>query len=327
MLSSTFALSWALVSEPALAQPGEDAEKGEEAAAKDKEAGSDEDDAKKDAKDDEDGAKKDAKDDDEGDAEGDEADDADKEEKAPGKTKDLVPYVEFGIGGLGHLGGNFLDKPDDQRVEGGLEVRPEYPGFAGFTKGGGIMVIDVRFLEIAGFELDVLFTSDAGEAELDHTDLNSGQTTTYHVKFAHAATHIPLLVKLSIPGDYVQPVLLFGPEFVLPKAPKGKGDGGTFVQGTNPSGTQYSAFNTGNYTMFTFGIGLEVKLPIPIPYVGFRIPFQLRGSVNPGVKGKRTDRERDTNPSGPPANDAEVIEYSTEWKFQAAASFGLGVYF
>jgi hypothetical protein len=135
----------------------------------------------------------------------------------------------------------------------------------------------------------------------------------------HKATHIPLLIKGSVPGDYVQPILEFGPEFVLP----GRGEV-DFPKG-GPFGATYGAFNNGNYTMFTFGIGLEIKLPIPIPYVGFRIPFLLRGSVNPGVKGERADVEQTT--VDPMSGEVANANYSTEWRFQAAASFGLAAYF
>jgi len=93
----------------------------------------------------------------------------------------------------------------------------------------------------------------------------------------------------------------------------------------NPAGVTYSAY-TDDYIAFTFGLGFEVNLPIPV--VDVRIPISLRGNYNPGVTEKRDDRGTyviGTDAAG----DAAVVSasYSTEWKFQAVGQWGIAAHF
>jgi len=230
-----------------------------------------------------------------------------------------LDFMTFGIGGLGIAGANFLTKPGDQTVGGqDFPEDSQYPGFAGPALGGGLM-FEVRFLGYVGLELDVLFQSDHGTADLDTTTrdamgniINRQQFT---IKIGNKATHLPLLIKGALPGKWVTPVVFLGPEFVVP------GDAKCEEACTsNPSGTTYGAYSEG-YTAFTFGLGLEVNLPIP--KADIRIPLSLRGNYVPSVGGTREDRANQTT------NGTNITseEYSTKWQFQAAGTFGVAWHF
>jgi len=141
------------------------------------------------------------------------------------------------------------------------------------------------------------------------------------VEMSQNAWHIPLLLKAVVPGEYVQPMLMLGPEFVLPDTP-------TFnVIGNNATATQYSAFDDGGYTMFTLGLGFELKLPFRTDDVSIRIPISVRGSVNPGVEDARSDRENTELVPGVTPTEASTISYKAEWQYQVAANFGASIHF
>jgi hypothetical protein len=229
----------------------------------------------------------------------------------------LLEFMTFGVGFIGQFGGNFLDKPDDQTVNGNPNVDPEYPGFAGFTTGFG-PVIEFRFLGYAGIELDILVQTDTGSAELEFTEtigtqINRGKHT---VEITQDAVHVPLLFKGALPGRIVTPMLFLGPEFVVPSE--------SSVEIIDKEGTQpnrkYATLTPDTYIGFTFGLGMEFNLPIP--YVDIRIPLQLRGNVNPGVSNERDGREQQGTNGGVPE-----VSYSTEWKFQAVFNIGAAVHF
>jgi hypothetical protein len=247
----------------------------------------------------------------------DDDDDDDDDRKKKGTFTSLLdPWVVFGVGFLGHVGGNFLDKPGNQNVPPlANSPRPEYPGFAGLTAGFGGM-LDVRFMEFFGIEFDFIRTTDSGNADIDITNLTTGASRSFQITIEHSAWHLPLLFKGSLPGEIVNPMIFLGPEFVIPS------DAVFTSDPALPASTRKSAFSE-SYTNFTFGMGLEFKLPIPIEQVQFRIPFQLRGSFNPGVSGERIERAQH-NVSG---SNLVSESYSTAFKFQAVAAFGLGVHF
>ena len=108
-----------------------------------------------------------------------------------------LDFMTFGIGAMGVAGANFLDKPGDQTVGGrDFPEDSQYPGFAGVALGGGLM-FEVRFLGYVGLELDVLFQSDRGTADLESTtrDANGNiiSREEFTIKIGHRATHLPLL--------------------------------------------------------------------------------------------------------------------------------------
>lgn len=236
----------------------------------------------------------------------------------------LPEWMSVGVGVHGQVGASFFDKPDDQTIR-GTTVESDYPGFAGLTWGVG-PTLDVRFLGFVGFELGVLFTRDVGQADMEFTVTDASGNRTkfdYTIEIGHRAVHVPLLLKGSIPGEYVQPILFLGPEFVVPGDPhfailESNAPGGGFP----PGGPIYGA-STDTYTMFTFGFGLEVMLPIPD--VDIRIPFSLRGSYNPGVSSARD--ERADPPQVVNGTDLQSETFKTNFKFQAVGNFGAAWHF
>jgi len=228
-------------------------------------------------------------------------------------------HFTVGVGIHGQAGGNFIDEPDDQSVpeataENG-NPRPEYPGFAGMTSGFGPF-IELRAIDYVGVEFGILFTTDSGSADIDITNLATQQTTTYEIEISHSAVHLPLLFKGTLPGPIVQPNLFVGPEFVIPS------DAEINVDPSDASSNSYTVIADGEtYTMVTFGMGLEFKLPIPV--VDIRIPFSLRGSINPGVSSKRIERADHVVQGGV----LTETSFKTEWKFQAVANLGASVHF
>lgn len=216
---------------------------------------------------------------------------------------------KLGVGLGGVIGGNFLDKPSDKTLPLPNGQRGEtsfYPGFAGMTIGGGLM-IDARFIKLLGVEADVFRTSDKGSGDLSINNYK------FHITLGQSAWHVPILAKLVVPAPIVAPEFFVGPEFVFP----GKGSLTIDKPGLPPIGA-----TADNYTMITFGAGLEIKLPLPV--VDLRIPFQLRGGYNPGVSSKLEDRT-DTTVSS--SGGVQVKSIKSEWKFQAVATLGAELYF
>ena len=215
--------------------------------------------------------------------------------------------VSFGVGALGAVDANFLGKPGDRTVilpNGKTALDESYPGFGGVNGGGGFMA-EVRFLKVVGLEIDVLRTGDRGHGDINASTIDIGQ----------GAWHLPILVKGVIPTGFVQPFAVIGPEFVFP------GEATATVTPTPPIGSTTFAAHAGGYTMLTFGLGVEFKLPIP--GVDIRIPFSARGSVNPGTSDKVSDRG-DYKISG---NAFTAIDYKSEWQYRVALTLGAGVYF
>ena len=216
---------------------------------------------------------------------------------ASAQEEDRPGTHHFGVGLMGAIGGNFLDKPDRTIYDPDV-----YPGYSGATGGGGLM-LDGRFLHgLLGVELDILRTSDKGHGEITI----NGQTFTHNL--GQGAWHVPLLAKLSIPSPLVSPQILLGPEFVFPSDPESK---------LNPSlGAADPRATADNYVMVTFGLGLEIK--VSSPSLDLRIPVGIRGSYNPGVSSTFRDR----------ANLNTVPwQYHSEWKYAVDFTAGAAVYF
>jgi hypothetical protein len=73
--------------------------------------------------------------------------------------------VDVGAGLMGAAGGNFISKPSDVTLQtpAGTGETSLYPGFGGFTPGGGLM-LDARVFGLVGLEVDVLYMSNAEPA-------------------------------------------------------------------------------------------------------------------------------------------------------------------
>jgi hypothetical protein len=213
--------------------------------------------------------------------------------------------VDLGVGLVGAVGGNFLDKPD--RTAGEPDI---YPGYGGLTIGGGLM-LDARFLDgLLGVEADVIRSSDKGSGDVTFTSQIPGFVASEKVthKIGQGAWHVPLLAKLAIPSPVVAPVLMLGPEFVFPSSPSSTVD--PALQGFTVRA------KADNYVAITAGVGVEIKLPLPI--LDLRIPVDLRASYNPSVSSKFSDRVQ---------SGGTTLTYHSEWKYSVALTAGAALYF
>ncbi len=222
--------------------------------------------------------------------------------------------MTFTIGFTGGAGIAILDKPDDQTIQ-TKSFQPDYPGFVGLATGVGL-ALELRFLGYFGVEMNVLYASESGSADLTVTDLGTNTSTQFEVDIGHGAVHVPLLLKGAVPGKVATPFFMLGPEFVIPND-----DADVELTGINTTATTYSAY-TKNYTMFAFGFGLEFNLPTP--KVDMRIPLSIRGAYNPGVKNRREDRTRWKPDAGPPLTEES---FATVWQYTVRAQLGLSVNF
>ena len=238
-------------------------------------------------------------------------------QKLSGETRNdvhLLDWMTFSIGFSGGAGASILDKPDDQTVR-GTEPSPRYPGFSGLATALG-PTMELRFLGYVGVEVDILFASESGVAEMRSLDPVTAEESTFDIVIGHSAVHVPLLFKAVAPGKIASPMIFLGPVFVLP------GDNADFAveNGENVGQLDYSAY-TESYTMFMFGLGVEVNLPIK--EVDMRIPFTIRGGYNPGVSDERSERAT----HGPAEGTITEESFSTAWKYAVGAQLGLSVHF
>jgi len=205
--------------------------------------------------------------------------------------------LKFGVGPMVAVGGNFLGKPGDKTYPGGPQNL--YPGFSGTEFAYGAFV-DVRVLALVGLEVDLLRVSGKGSGDIT---INS---TAGSLQISQTATHIPVLVKGVLPLPLVAPFLLSDSSSQM------SGELANFV-------TTNGAYSD-NYKYWTFGFGMEIKLPLP--ELDIRIPISVRGSVNPGVSDKASDRWI-WSANGNKPN----IASSTMWQYQAQGAVGVGIYF
>jgi hypothetical protein len=198
---------------------------------------------------------------------------------------------DLGVGLIGTAGGNFIDKPDNAQAL--------YPGFGGLTYGGGLM-LDGRILDgLLGLEVDAIRSSDHGSGTYTLNGVD------FKVKLGQGAWHVPILAKVTIPSPLVAPAFFVGPEIVAPSSASG--------EVTGPGGATGSAPETAStYVMLTGGLGVEIKVPLPV--LDLRIPIGLRASYNPSVSSKAQDRF---------SNNA----YRSEWKYAVNLTAGAAIYF
>ncbi|MEZ4463379.1 MAG: hypothetical protein R3F43_02385 [bacterium] len=205
--------------------------------------------------------------------------------------------------------GSFLTEIDESKqvidVPPGGRARVVYPGFGGFSGGGGIAV-DVLWRGIVGLKLGLFASNDVGSGSINDVDFDIGQT----------ALHLPLLLKVAAPVETVRPFFVIGPEFVFP----GDAEASTDF----PGGVAVSA-EADTYLALAFGFGFEFVLPVD--GMDVRIPLTLRGAWNPSVEDDINGRARfDVERSG---NIAQIngAVFKSEWEWQAAATLGVAFYF
>jgi hypothetical protein len=138
----------------------------------------------------------------------------------------------------------------------------------------------------------------------------------FDMTLGQSAWHVPVLLKLTLDAPVVAPLFFIGPEFVFP------GDPEMDVEGPNGFVVPPDLFqgSAGNYTMVTFGGGLEIKLPLPA--LDLRIPIAVRLSYGPGVPADFDERVKVGGTALAPE-----LTYDSEWKYAVGLTAGVGLWF
>ncbi len=213
----------------------------------------------------------------------------------------IIDDFQVGIGVSGLGGANFIDEPADEDkivTSDGRQFLVPYPGFAGSSTGFGFH-LDLRYLDIIGLEIGTFFTTDEGSGEINDRNLTIGQK----------ATHVPVLLKIAVPGIIVRPNAFVGFDFVFPGESIAEGEAGFALTSSAKS-----------YTAFMFGFGFEVALPIP--EVDIRIPLSFRGGLNTGFPENFEDRAT-FNTRG---NVITGIDVLSEWLWEVQGTLGVVYY-
>ncbi len=208
--------------------------------------------------------------------------------------------IEPGIGLMGGYGYGFIAKPDHR------EQHPWYPGFAGPTSSFGV-ALDLRVIKFVGLEVDILKSHYTGSGDFELNGKKVGET-----KISHDATNIPILLKGVFPSPLLAPYAFVGIELVKVSSPSAE-----FVP--EPGVTLSQRFITGGYAddyqFYTFGVGAEVKLPLP--GVDLRVPISIRGSAR-SVSSESSDRVKP---------DGKDFKIQTEFQYRLTANVGVQYYF
>lgn len=208
--------------------------------------------------------------------------------------------VEPGVGLMGGYGYGFIAKPEHR------EQHSWYPGFAGPTSSFGL-AFDLRILKFVGLEIDILKSSYSGKGDFELNGKKVGET-----KISHDATNIPVLVKGVFPSPLLAPYAFLGIEFV-------KVSNASAEFAPEPGVVLQQKFITGGYAddykFVTFGVGAEIKLPVP--GMDLRVPISIRGSYHK-VSDQSTDRVK---------ADGNDFKIQTEFQYRLTANVGVQYYF
>ena len=204
---------------------------------------------------------------------------------------------------LGGPIGNFIDEPsetDKVVVIAGSQYREPYSGFAGmgWTAGLGL---GVRYEQWLGIDTGIYTRSENAEASYT---LN-GQK--FDIEVSQESMSIPLLLRLTLPGESVNWSVLGGWAFHMPSKTELK----SLITNLNANAESYRTLN--------FGTELEFKLT-SIKGHDIRIPLSLRGHHNQDLGtavGERVDFEGCVN-----ATSCQRV-YVTEWQWTAEILLGL----
>ena len=117
-----------------------------------------------------------------------------------------------GVAGHGFENGEFVTDENGTRIpSGGQWGYPEYYGH--FGTGG--LSLEVRLNNIIGLETGLFYSRDNASGYVDKNHASTGTTIArIHSDQRTTAYHIPLMVKLNMPSDFVRPFLAVGVQFV-----------------------------------------------------------------------------------------------------------------
>lgn len=156
-----------------------------------------------------------------------------------------------------------------------------YPMFGLGGSVGGF--VEVRALDIVGFELGLFQSWDNGDGFEDKNDAGTGQTIgRIDQKQRTSAIHFPIMVKASIPAKLVRPTFGLGAEFIFQNSSTLEYSSDEFSISAKDNGYEVSnrlyKIEPTSYVNLIFSFALEFDID-PV-----RIPIELRLQINPSFE-------------------------------------------
>ena len=220
--------------------------------------------------------------------------------KAPRAERER-PQVTLDVRLLAGPLGTFIDEPSEAdkaaTLPTGQTVRVPYSGFGGLGHSVGL-TFGLTYDRFIGFETGYLTRKENATATYN---INGG---SYDIEVEQDAATVPLLLRLTLPTDTVQPSLLFGMAFHFPDTSN--------LESLNLAGLSSTA---SSYQTLNFGFELEFKLPVKD--YDIRIPLSLRGYHNQELGEKAIERVN---------LDGNQTQFITEWQWAAEILLGLTVH-
>ena len=209
---------------------------------------------------------------------------------------DLAAGMRGGVSGVaGHGFDNdeyVIDNNGDRIPQGGQWPYPEYYGHFGMGGTGGLS-LELRLNNFIGIETGVFYSRDNASGYVDKDMADTGTTIArIHSEQNTTAYHVPLLLKLNIPSDFVRPFLGVGIQFVSQISSELE------YEQEEVGGSRYGSeedmdrlnernqIETSNYPLLAGSAGVEVVAG-PV-----RIPIELRVGYALGYDQAMTERAR-----------------------------------
>jgi hypothetical protein len=232
---------------------------------------------------------------------------ADWSTKGP-KAERERPELTLDVRLLGGPLGTFIDEPSEAKklktLPNGAQARLPYSGFGGLGYSMGL-TLGVTYDGFIGFETGIISRAEKAKATYN---INGG---SYDIEVTQSALTIPLLLRLTLPTQSVQPSILFGMGLHFPSDSE--------LESLNIAGLTATA---SSYKTLNFGFELEVKLPTKT--YDIRVPISFRGYQNQGLGETAAERIESSNcdPTGLICDSAFI----TEWQWAAEVLLGLSIH-
>lgn len=227
--------------------------------------------------------------------------------KGPKSERDR-PELTLDVRLLGGPLGTFIDEPSEanklKTLPSGAQARLPYSGFGGLGYSMGL-TLGLTYDQFIGFETGLISRSEKATATYN---INGG---SYDIEVTQSTLTVPLLIRLTLPTDSVQPSLLFGMGLHFPSD--------TALESLNLTRLDAEA---SSYQTLNFGFELEFKLPVK--QYDIRIPLSLRGYHNQNLGASAAERIDSNNcdPTGLICDNTFI----TEWQWAAEILLGLSIH-
>jgi hypothetical protein len=167
------------------------------------------------------------------------------------------------------------------------------------------LTLGLTYDRFIGFETGLISRSEKATATYN---INGG---SYDIEVSQSSLTVPLLLRLTLPTDSVQPSLLFGMGLHFPSDTK--------LESLNIGGLKA---NASSYQTLNFGFELEFKLPTK--NYDIRVPLSLRGYHNQGLGATAAERLHSNN-CDPTGRNCET-SFIAEWQWAAEVLLGLSIH-